>query len=112
MTPLSAADRARRAKVQPFDGYDGLLLARLAVLCRELQRDAGDQPFRCPVRFVQAFFDLGQVAHASNLLRQLEVRDLIKCVRRGTQTKGDVRGVPSLYRLNEDALQQKLSSQS
>jgi hypothetical protein len=75
------------------------LLALVAALCRELQYDVGDnQPFRCPVRFVQNFLRLGQLSHASGLLRELERRQIIRCVERGIMTTPEQRGAPSLYR--------------
>jgi hypothetical protein len=101
MQALSPAERARRANVEPLPGHDGIFLAKLIALCRELQRDMGDQAFKCPVRFVQHFLELNDVAHASNLLRSLERRSVLKCVRRGSATKDNVPGQPSLYRFRE-----------
>jgi hypothetical protein len=101
MIELSAAERARRTQVEPLRGHDGALLARLIAPCRELQRDARDQPFKCPVKFVQHFLCLTSLAHASGLLRKLEHRGVIQCVRRGTVSRGDVKGVATLWRFKE-----------
>jgi hypothetical protein len=99
MRILSPAERARQANPEPLDGHDGQLLALVAALCRELQHDVGEnQSFRCPVRFVQNFLRLGQLSHASGLLRELERRGMLRCVQRGTRTTPDERGQPSLYR--------------
>jgi len=99
----TAAERALRADPQPLaDHHDGRLAGRLIALCRELQRDAGDgQPFSCPVRFAQSFLRVGQIAQASGLLRTLEFRGILQCVRRGTMTRGEIRGLPTLYRFKE-----------
>jgi hypothetical protein len=77
----------------------GALLSRLVVLARELQADAGTAPFKLPVRFVSDYLQIGDNTRASGLLRTLEYRGILHCVRRGTATKGDVPGVPTLWRL-------------
>jgi hypothetical protein len=50
---------------------------------------------------VQHFVELDTVAHAGGVMRALERRDILQCVRRGTATKNDEKGVPSLYPFRE-----------
>jgi hypothetical protein len=44
-------------KIEPLPGRDGVLLARLE-LARQLQQDAGDEPFVLAVRYAQQFLEL------------------------------------------------------
>jgi hypothetical protein len=101
MRPLGAIDRARQVDPPSFEGHDGRALARLAVLARELQRDAGNDAFRLPVKLARDFCGLTSIAHAGGLLRSLEMRGILRCIKRGTATKGDVKGMPTLWRYNE-----------
>jgi hypothetical protein len=98
---FSAAERARRADPQALPRHDGIFLARLIALARELQRDARGEPFGLAVKFAQNFLELPELASASRLLRELERRHVLECVRRGTRDTPEAKGVPSLYRFNE-----------
>src|SRR5262249_12097341 len=52
----AACERARNAKPPFIPARDGdLAVAKLAALCRELQREARDRPFICPVGVVVDF---------------------------------------------------------
>jgi len=98
---VTAIERAHRAQVQPLPGFQGGLLAKLIVLLRELQADAGEKAFICPVKLAMHFLQLTSLAHASGLLRSLEYRGILYCVKRGTATRGDVQGTPTLWRFIE-----------
>jgi hypothetical protein len=95
----SACERARRAK-PPFiparDGDDEL--AKLAALCRELQRNAGDRAFICPVNVVVDFIPVRWPSQANYLLHVLEEEKVIECVERGAPNKKGVKGKATLWR--------------
>jgi hypothetical protein len=95
----AAIERARTTK-PPFiaarDGDDEIEL--LAALCRELQRDAGDKPFICPVSVAQQFLGLRFATAANRLLHELEDEKVIECVDRGTPNKKGEKGRPTMWR--------------
>jgi hypothetical protein len=101
----AACHRASSAK-PPFiparDGDDAL--AKLAALCRELQRDARDRPFICPVNVAQQFLGLRWPSQANYLLHVLEEEKVIECFDRGAPNKPGQKGKPTLwlYKLSID----------
>jgi hypothetical protein len=88
-TALEAAcERAKRSKPPFIPARDGdVELAKLAALCRELQRDALDRLFICPVNVVQRFLNLRWPSQANYLLHVLETEHVIECVDRGAPNK-------------------------
>jgi hypothetical protein len=95
----TAIERARAAK-PPFvaarDGDEEIEL--LASLCRELQRDAGDKPFICPVNVAQQFLGLRFATAANRLIHELEYEKVIECVDRGAPNRLGKKGKPTLWR--------------
>lgn len=71
---------------------------KLATLCRELQREAGDRPFICPVNVAQRFLNLLWPEQANWLLHQLERNGVIKCIDRGAPNKLGKEGKSTLWR--------------
>ena len=60
--------------------------------------DAGDGPFKLPVRYCMSFLAIDDLALCGALLRTLERRGFLHCIQRGTATRGDVPGKPTLWR--------------
>jgi hypothetical protein len=95
----SACQRACKAKPPFIPARDGdETVAALAALCRELQRDAGDRPFICPVSVAQQFLGVKGRATAAWFLTVLEDEKVIECVDRGVPNKRGVKGKPTLWR--------------
>lgn len=95
----SACERAQKATPPFIPARDGdELVAKLAALCRELQREAGERPFICPVNVVQQFLDLRWANQANYLLHVLEDEKVIECVERGAPNKPGQKGKPTLWR--------------
>ena len=85
----AAWDRALSARLPNIPSRDGdIQLALLAAFCRELQRDAGDRLFICPLNVVQRFFNLRELAHANNLMQGLEQEGMIRRVQHGYRYLG------------------------
>ena len=101
----AAYERARKA-IPPFiparDGDEQV--HRLAALCRELQRDAGDRPFICPVGVVMDFLELRWRSQAGWLLQVLEEEKVIECVNRGEPNKPGKMGKSTLWRYKLSAV--------
>jgi hypothetical protein len=74
---------------------DDALLDKLTDLARDVARSAHGEPFRLPVRHVMNTFKLNDLASASRLLRELERRHVLECVRRGTKDTAQEKGVIS-----------------
>jgi hypothetical protein len=94
-----ACERARTAPppfIAALDGNNEAMI--VAGLCRELQRDAGNRGFICPVNVVQQFLNLRWPAQAHWLLHQLECNGVIECVDRGAPNKPGRKGKPTLWR--------------
>ena len=84
----AACERAHMAKLPFIPARDGdLQVAKLAALCRELQREAGDRPFICPVGVVLQFLSLQWRSQAGWLLQVVEEEQVIECVDRGEPHK-------------------------
>jgi hypothetical protein len=95
----AACERARTGKVPFIAARDGdINIAKLAALCRELQRDAGARPFICPVNVVQEFLGLRWPSQANYLLYVLEDEGVIECIDRGAPNKPGKKGKPTLWR--------------
>ena len=84
----AACERARMAKLPFIPARDGdLEVAKLAALCRELQREAGDRPFICPVGVVLQFLSLQWRSQAGWLLQVVEEEQvMMRGQRRAAQT--------------------------
>jgi hypothetical protein len=95
----AACERARTAPPPFIPALDGNSEATIvATLCRELQRDAGERGFICPVSVVQQFVDLRWPAQAHWLLHQLELNSVIECVDRGAPNTPGKKGKPTIWR--------------
>jgi hypothetical protein len=95
----AACECARKAKPPFIPARDGdEQLARLAALHRELQRDARDRTYICPVGVVVDFLGLRWRSQAEWLLRVLEEEQVIECVDRGEPNKPGKKGKPTLWR--------------
>ena len=96
----AACERARKAGPPPFiparDG-DGEI-ALLAALCRELQRDAGERAFICPLGVVVEFLPVRWPSQAALLLGVLEDEGVIKCIARGQRHRKNQKGKPTFWR--------------
>jgi hypothetical protein len=71
---------------------------RLAALNRELQREAGDRPYICPVNIAQEFLKLRWPSQANYLQHMLEDEQVLECVQRGAPNKTGVKGKPTFWR--------------
>lgn len=101
----AACERGRCARPPFIPARDGdEELAKLAALHRELQRDAGDRPYICPVNVAQAFLNLRWPSQANYLNHVLEEEKVIECVERGAPNKPGQKGKPTFwqYRLSLD----------
>jgi hypothetical protein len=95
----AACERASVAKPPFIPARDGdVEVARLAALCRELQREAGDRPFICPVGVVVEFLGVRWRSQGGWLLHVLEHENVIECVDRGVPNSVGKRGKPTLWR--------------
>ena len=99
-TALEAAiERARKATPPFIAARDGdVQLAKLAALCRELQRNVGDRPFICPVTVAVDFVPVRWRAQANYLLHVLEDEGVIECVDRGAPHNHGMKGKPTMWR--------------
>ena len=71
---------------------------KVAALNRELQRDAGDRPYICPVNKITGFLQLKYPEQANWIQHQLEKADVIHCVGRGEPHRQGRRGKSTLWR--------------
>ena len=95
----AACERARTAPPAFIPALDGNTEATtVAALCRELQRDAGERGFICPVNVVQQFVNLRWPAQAHWLLHQLELNGVIECVDRGAPNLPGKKGKSTIWR--------------
>jgi hypothetical protein len=95
----AACERAKTAHPPLIPACSGdTELARLAALCRELQRNARDRAFICPINIAQSFLNLRWPTQAKRLLDVLEEEGVIKCVERGAPNKPNEKGKPTFYR--------------
>ena len=95
----AACERARTTPAPFIPAIDGNTEANtVAALCRELQRDAGERGFICPVNVVQQFLSLRWPAQAHWLLHQLELNGVIECADRGAPNAPGKKGKPTLWR--------------
>jgi hypothetical protein len=79
-----AWERALSVELPTIPTHSGdIQLAMLAALCRELQREAGENAFICPVNVVQRLLNLREDSHANNLLHALERAGVIKRAEHG-----------------------------
>jgi hypothetical protein len=95
----AACTRARTATPPFIPARDGdVEVGALAALCRELQRDAGDRAFICPVNVVKDFLNLRWPSQANWLLHELENEKVIECVDRGAPNTQGKKGKPTMWR--------------
>jgi hypothetical protein len=95
----AAIERARKAKPPFIAARDGdEQVVRLAALCRELQREARERSFICPVSIVVEFMNFRSRSSAGWLLTVLEEEGVIECVDRGIPNKPGQKGKPTLWR--------------
>jgi hypothetical protein len=95
----AAWERAKSAKLPFIPARDGdEELALLAAFFRELQRNAKERPFICPVNVVQRLFNLHSDKEANHLIHELEDEEVIKCVERGVPNTQGRKGKPTLWR--------------
>src|SRR5262249_3761073 len=99
-TALKAAcERALDSKGPFIPARDGdKELAKLAALHRELQRDAGDKPYICPVTVIVDFISVRFRPQANHLNHELEHEQVIECVDRGSPYKPGQKGKPTFWR--------------
>lgn len=99
-TALKAAcERACRAKPPFIPARDGdVEVAKLAALHRELQRDAGERPYICPIGLAVDFIPVRWRSQAGWLTHVLENEKVIECVDRGLSNKPGAKGKPTLWR--------------
>jgi hypothetical protein len=96
-----ALDAARkRASTLPLPDIPGLNTNELkvAALMRELQRDAGEKSFICPVNVIVAFVPLRFAEQARRILFVLEQTGVIECVQRGAPHVPGKPGKSSIWR--------------
>jgi hypothetical protein len=94
----AACERARRAKPPFIPARDGdVEVAKVAALCRELQRDDPKRPFICPVGVVQEFLHLRSPSSAHYLLHVLEKEGVIECIDRGAPNKAGKKGKATMW---------------
>jgi hypothetical protein len=95
----AACERARTATPPFIPARDGdIEVAKLAALCRELQRNAGNRPFICSVNVAQRFLGLRWASQANYLLHILEDEKVLECADRGAPNKPGVKGKPTMWR--------------
>ena len=97
---FNGGNRARRTPppfIPSLDGNDDA--AKLAALCRELQREAGEgRPFICPVNIAQQFLNQRWPEQANWILHQLERNEVIECVDRGVPNKTGKKGKATMWK--------------
>jgi hypothetical protein len=71
---------------------------KVAALMRELQRDAGEKSFICPVNVIVAFVPLRFAEQARRILFVLEQTGVIECVQRGAPHMPGKPGKSSIWR--------------
>jgi hypothetical protein len=95
----AACERARTANPPFIPARDGdVHVGKVAALCRELQRDAGQRGFICPVNAVQQFLSLRWPQQANYLLHVLEDEGVIECVDRGAPNEPGKKGKSTMWR--------------
>jgi hypothetical protein len=97
---LDAACERARTLPPPFipslDGNEPAI--KVAALCRELQRDAGNRAFICPVNILVEFVPVRWPAQASWLLHVLERHKVVACVDRGAPNLPGRKGKSTVWR--------------
>jgi len=93
----AACERASTLPLPDIPGLPANYL-KVAALNRELQRDAGDRPYICPVNKITGFLQLKYPEQANWIQHQLEKADVIHCVGRGEPHRQGRRGKSTLWR--------------
>jgi hypothetical protein len=89
-----------RARTWPLPDIAGLNTNELkvAALMRELQRDAGQKSFICPINVIVSFVPLRFAEQAKRILLVLEKAEVIECVERGAPHMPGKPGKSSIWR--------------
>jgi hypothetical protein len=94
----AACERACQATPPFIAARDGdVEVAKLAALHRELQRDAGNRAYICPIGVVVDFIPVRWRSQAGWLTQILEQEKVIECVDRGLPNKPGKKGRPTLW---------------
>jgi hypothetical protein len=98
--PCALDAALKRATTLPLPNIQGLNTneRKVAALMRELQRDAGEKSFICPVNVIVAFVPLRFAEQARRILFVLERMDVIECIRRGAPYMVGKPGKSSIWR--------------
>jgi hypothetical protein len=100
--PCALDDAIQRARTLPQPDIPGANtnVLKVAALMRELQRDAGDKSFICPVNVIVSFVPLRFAEQGKRLLLVLEKAGVIECVERGSPHLPGKPGKSSVWRYN------------
>ena len=93
----AACERARTSSLPEIPGLSANDL-RAAALHRELQREAGDGGYICPISVVAKFLQLEWVEQARWIQHKLEKAGVIQCIERGAPHTEGKRGKSSVWR--------------
>ena len=98
--PCALEAALERARTLPLPDIAGLNMnaVKVAALMRELQRDAQERPFICPVNVIVRFVPLRFAEQAKRILLLLEKATVIECVVRGAPHMPGKPGKSSLWR--------------
>jgi hypothetical protein len=98
--PCALDDAIQRARTMPLPDIPGANtnVLKVAALMRELQRDAGDKSFICPVNVIVSFVPLRFAEQAKRVLLVLEKAGVIECVEHGSPHLAGKPGKSSVWR--------------
>jgi hypothetical protein len=104
--PCALDAALERASASPLPNIAGLSTnaLKVAALMRELQRDAGDKSFICPVNVIVKFVPLRFAEQAKRILLVLEKSGVIQCVERGRPHAPGVYGKSTVWRYTHSKL--------
>jgi hypothetical protein len=98
--PCALEVALERANTLPLPDIAGLNTnaLKVAAIMRELQRDAGEKSFICPVNIIVKFVPLRFAEQAKRILQVLEKSGVIRCVDRGRPHAPGVYGKSTVWR--------------
>lgn len=96
----AAMQRARSLPPPEIPGADDPNVLKVGALMRELQREAGDKSFICPVNIVVSFVPLRFAEQAKRIQHVLEKKGAVTCVERGAPHLPGKPGKSSVWRYN------------
>jgi hypothetical protein len=104
--PCALDAALERASTLPLPDIAGLNTnaLKVAALMRELQRDAGEKSFICPVNVIVKFVPLRFAEQAKRILFVLEKKGIIQCVERGRPHAPGVYGKSTVWRYTHSKL--------